>query len=332
MQHAFNIPIVIDKNEYEKVELTPEHVKYINEWIKSKVDLIYNSWKSNTNITLNSINDLENISKSITQILGHKQFNFQSKNKIANALLSAENKILTQINKVEPINFFLLYNGGYRSSPFDQNDLITFEPNHTEILLIYQISLLHNKIKSIYSKGIEFTILINNGVAKWVNDISIQNTESYANKLKDLINYFGANKSIKVLTQTQLLNFNPNYNFDIPENHYELKDEDYLMVKRYLGRDCSVNEAGYRANLYKIAEAKWTKDLLPIAQNKNAIILRQVAYPDMLSFRPFPGGATRIQNGCFGFYFQNNKLHPKLITSVTLLDKELKFITCNLQS
>lgn len=57
-------------------------------------------------------------------------------------------------------------------------------------------------------------IVINNGVAKWVNDIPISATESYANKLRKMINFFGAENRVKILLQSELVGFDPGYSFE----------------------------------------------------------------------------------------------------------------------
>ena len=67
--------------------------------------------------------------------------------------------------------------------------------------------------------------------------------------------------------------------------------------------------------LYALAEAKWAEDLSSIPAAEGAVMMRQIADPKMLSFRPFPGGAIRAQNGSLGFQFGRNALTPKLITS-----------------
>lgn len=59
-------------------------------------------------------------------------------------------------------------------------------------------------------------------------------------------------------------------------------------------------------------------------------MFRQVAHPEMLSFRPFPGGAIRIQNGSLGFMMNNNFLSLKLITASTFQKHDVKFIQFDL--
>jgi len=319
------IPIAYDTNYIVTSNLQEEHVLWVSDWMNTKLDFIRESWKKFTLLSTKNPS-FEATATVISKILAHKTFNFQSKNKITNILVSVEQNIKQQLQAETPLNFFLLYNGGYRASSSEKESVLIFEPDQTEMMLLYQIALLKSKIEAIYPKGIEFTIVINDGVAKWVNDIAIANTQNYANKLREMITFFGAENCVKVLVQSELANFNPNFSFELKEEQTVLSEEDYLMVERFLGRSCNKEEAMHRAALYKLAELKWAEHLLPIVTNENALLLRQVAHPDMLSFRPFPGGAIRIQNGTFGFQYQNNTLQPKLITSKTVLDNNVKWI------
>lgn len=329
MKEIFSIPIAYESDCINKDQYDAEHSVLVSEWINNKLKKIHESWNDSA-VTSSNKTSIDLVAKSITQILSHKVFNFQSKNKIKEILCSVEQNIVKQLKEENPLKFFLLYNGGYRASPFEDDSSLIFEPDQTEMMLLYQVSLLYNKIGTIYNKGIEFTIVINNGVAKWVNDISITDTEAYANKLREMIKFFRAENSIKVLVQSELNNFDSNLSFDLTDEKKTLSEEDYRMVERFLGRSCSRKEAEHRATLYKLAESKWAEHLSPIAKQQNVLMMRQVPHPDMLSFRPFPGGATRIQNGTFGFLYQNNALRPKLITSYTLMGKDVKFKAYNL--
>lgn len=322
---TFIIPLAYDTNDTITSNLQAEHVLLVTDWMNTKLNFIKKSWQKST-LKSTENNSFEATAAAISKILAHKTFNFQSKNKLTEILVSVEQNLKKQISAESPVKFFLLYNGGYRASSSKNEPFLIFEPDQTELMLLYQIAVLSTKIAAIYPKGIEFTIVINNGVAKWVNNIAIVDTENYANKLREIIRFFGAENSIKVLVQSELANFNPNFTFELKEEQFVVSEEDYLMVERFLGRSCSMEEAEHRAALYKLAELKWAEDLLPIVTNENALLLRQVAHPDMLSFRPFPGGAIRSQNGTFGFQYQNNTLQPKLITSKSLLHNDVKLI------
>jgi hypothetical protein len=75
-----------------------------------------------------------------------------------------------------PLTFFLLYHGGYRAWPVRSELSLTFQPDQTELMLLWQIALFQQSVARIYPPGIEFTIVINNGVALWTNEIPLERT------------------------------------------------------------------------------------------------------------------------------------------------------------
>jgi hypothetical protein len=197
-------------------------------------------------------------------------------------------------------------------------------------MLLYQISLLKKEIFAVYKIGIKFSIVVNNGVAKWVNDIPITATEEYGKQLRNMIKSFGADKSVSVILQSELIGFDQNHSFEPLMHQSIISMEDHSIVERFLGRKCSLEEAEHRLSLYQISEAKWAEDLFPIITANKGIVMRQVAHAEMLSFRSFPGGAIRIQNGTFGFYYQTKSLRPKLITSKDTFKYDVKWVHCPL--
>lgn len=294
-----------------------ESIERVRGWIDSRINTIQTIWSENTPLktTITTV-DYDIIADQLTQILIHRTFNFQSKKNIAAILPGIHENLVRQITAQRPIPIYLLYNGGYRASSNPDHLSLLFEPDLTELMLIYQISLLFKKIGAIYSPGIEFHIVVNNGVAHWVNEIRISDTEQYVSQLRDMIAYFGASGHIKVLVQSELPSYTPLVHFDfLSKEEIIITEKEHEIIERFLGRKCLKKEANNRGAIYLMAEKKWGEILSKIAADNDAILMRQVAHPDMLSFRPFPGGAIRIQNGSFGFLSENNTLKPKLITS-----------------
>lgn len=327
----YQIPILIGADTKSN-HYTEELSLKVSTWFKTRIEYLYKVWshssiKEQTDLSTRT----EEIVDKIIKILTHRKFNYQSKVNLTGVAPNVKQDLLKQIKQGKPINFYLLYNGGYRTSPLQNHLSLIFEPDQTELLLLYQISLLKDKISTIYSPGIEFFIVVNNGVAKWVNDIPIKETTYYANQLKKMIDSFGAERSIKVLLQSELHGFESDFSFRSFDYQQELTADDHFIVERFLGRSCSREEAAYRLGLYHIAEAKWAEDLSPIITSNGGIVMRQVAHPKMLSFRPFPGGAIRIQNGTFGFQYQNNSLSPKLITTKSTNEHYLQWVSFQFQ-
>ena len=255
------------------------------------------------------------IAEKVTRILTGRSFNFQSKRHLKEIIPQVQNQLLVQIEGGRTLKFYLLFHGGYRAGPIPPLSSLIFEPDQTELMLLYQTATLHRKIREVYPPGIELTIVVNNGVAKWVNNIPIIDTENYTRKLRRMLDFFGAGATVKVLLQSELIGFNPVPSFspDTPET--SISPEEHRIVERFLGRTCSQTEAVLRAAVYKLAEQQWAEELGPIVSQNGGVMMRQVPHPDMLSFRPFPGGAIRVQNGTLGFLYENQRLIPKLITT-----------------
>jgi hypothetical protein len=146
-----------------------------------------------------------------------------------------------------------------------------------------------------------------------------------------MIQLFGAENKVRVLLQSELIGFHPKISFEGFSVQVQLSEKEHRIVERFLGRICSLEEAKYRSTLYQKAEVKWDEDLSPLVTANGALLLRQVAHKDMLSFRPFPGGAIRIQNGSFGFQYQKNGLKPKLITSQNNVEQAIKWVNYDIQ-
>jgi hypothetical protein len=251
----------------------------------------------------------------IMAVLLHRKFSHQSRGRLAPLLNELRRSLLNHIENGRGITFFLLYNGGYRASPVPGTLGLNFHPDHTELLLLHQISLLQERVAAIYGPGIDFVIVVNNGVSKWVNDISCLATEAYATRLRDMIRSIGAEPAVSVLVQSELTGYG-----DLPPAMHvpprpAFSAKDHQIVERFLGYRCSEKEARHRYALYFAAEAAWAEKLRPIVKARGAIMLRQVAHPEMLAFRSFPGGATRVQNGSLGFRDDGGTLIPRLITT-----------------
>lgn len=253
---------------------------------------------------------------AVLNILTHRRFNHQSRSRLGSLMGLYRQKLAGHMAQGVQIPCFILYNGGYRASPLAQQPLI-FEPDQTELLLLYQIARLTEDICKIYPPGVHFFIVINNGVAYWVNDIALKSTQAYAQGLNDMIDVIGARERVSVLLQSAMTTFDAQPCLPNVAPGPALSDKDHRLVERFLGRTCSALEARQRHALYSMAEALWAQVLEPLVRVQSGLLFRQVASPHMLSFRPYPGGATRIQNGSIGFAFQDKHPTPQLITTET---------------
>ena len=251
---------------------------------------------------------------SIVGILLHRKFNHQSRGRVAHVIPSLRSRLERIISENRPVTLFFLYNGAYRASPFPNRLQLVFEPDQTEFLLLDLIAQLQARIRAFYSPGIDFVIVVNNGVALQANEIPVAATEAYVARLRGMIDAVGAAGRIRLLVQSEL---EGGTRAELAIGNAPcpiVSAKDHAIVERFLGRECGPQEASYRAALYKAAEAAWAEVLRPLAAAGNAIVLRQVAHPETLSFRPFGGGAIRSQNGTVGFLKNGGALLPKLLT------------------
>ncbi len=327
MTETLILPLTCDADMVEHSKADAELISMVSAWITIRSEFIRDVWSQQSTLqqTVFSNNPSDSADK-IAKILTHRVFNYQSKINLNHIIPGVRQNLFTQLCTGTSIKFFLLYNGGYRAAPVPNQLPLIFEPDQTELMLLYQIALLNQKIRALYTHGIDFFIVINNGVAQWVNDIPVSATENYANQLRKMIRFFGAENSVSVLLQSELAGFDPHFSFEPFHSQQLLNEDEYITVERFLGRPCSREEAELRSALYSLAESKWAHDLSPIIETNHGIIMRQVAHPEMLSFRPFPGGAIRIQNGTLGFRYKNNSLHPKLITSKSMKVNTIKWV------
>lgn len=303
----------------------------VTAWINERAEQVRQVWvRPVTSHKTFSQAKQQALAATIADILTHRVFNFQSRGRLTPLLPQVKQNLLQQLSQGDPIRFFLLYNGGYRASPFPDEPSLIFEPDQTEIMLLYQIALLHEKVRAIYAPGVQFFIVVNNGVSLWVNDIPLSATQAYARQLRRMVDWLGAADNVSVVLQSELAQFNPLPSFEPVCTQRVLSEKDHRLVERFLGRSCSPEEARHRHALYALAEAQWAQDLSPLVAAHDALMLRQVAHSDMLSFRPFPGGAIRIQNGSLGFQDLKGTLTPKLITTEAVQQHGIQLVPCTL--
>lgn len=297
---------------------------YLNK-IVERVQLIYENFKEKENINIIKFQN-HVLAEKIIEILIKREFNFQSRQKIIALIPNIRRSLIHQLGKGGALEMYFLYNGGYRASPLASGKRLIFEPDQTELMLLYQVALLQEKVHTIYRPGIKFYIVVNNGVAHWVNDTPLAATEMYARRLRQIIDWLGASEAVGVLLQSELTGFTARPELGKVDVPVEFSDKDQRIVERFLGRSCGLEEAKYRHGLYALAEAQWARDLSQEIDVENGLLLRQVAHPSTMSFRPFPGGAIRTQNGSLGFQFKRGGLSPKLITSDTVQGQDIQCV------
>ena len=254
--------------------------------------------------------------EAIVSILLHKDFNHQSRGRVAHLLPEVRRRIAAHVGRGSPVQLVMSYNGGYHATIHPGLSLpLGFEVSTAELMFLYLVARLRQRIREVYAPGVRFHIVLNNGVAHFVNDIPIGRTEGYARQLEAMIAELGGAADVHVLVQSRLGDFADRMRGrDLPVAD-TIDPVTHRNIERFLGRRCSEAEARLRLGRYAPAEAAWWQELRPIVDAADGLRLLQVASADFLSFRPFPGGATRSQTGQLGFRLQQGRPVPALITT-----------------
>ena len=328
MMNPLYLPAATYKKEDVCGDLDKEVHRVFELWFSDKMEQLKLGFMQQPQKADNTnYSEVDQLTQRIVNVLQHRTFNYQSKKKCSDILPRVRQTIASSIALKRPIPFLYLYNGGYRATPFSQDSSLIFTPDFTELMLLYQIALFNRKIQTLYSPGIEFTIVINNGVAQYVNDVPLASTEQYVKALRRMIELVGAESHVRVLVQSELSDFKQVDTFDrLSLTVPSISEKEHANIERFIGRSLSAEEAALRAFRYTEAEASWFEEIKAMAQTKQAVLLRQIADGSMLSFRPFPGGAIRSQNGSLGFEYINNTIRLKLITSENALQKEVRIL------
>ena len=254
-------------------------------------------------------------------LLLHHEFNYQSKGKTAHlapALLQTFARLIAE-DRALPI--FFLYHGGYRAEVRGGlrggGPVHTFAPDQTELMLLWQVARLKARLDLIHAPGLRFSIVINNGVASHTNAIPETATNAYVARLRLLIDRLGAGGHVQVLNQSELGDFSQRMARVEILPKPAITEAEHGIVERFLGRSCPVEEACLKIAVYEKAEAVWGAEVRGIVAEAGGFFCRQVAHPACLSFRPFPGGAIRVQNGAVTFRIKGGQVTPGFVTPLT---------------
>lgn len=254
----------------------------------------------------------------IIAVLLEREFNYKSKSWAACLLPGVRETIAAQMARRQPLHIFFDYGGGYHATTRPDFSLpLGFDAGVTELLLIFQIARLEQRIKPLYPPGLLFHIVLDNGVAHYVNDIPLARTEGYAQQFETLLALLGANGCVRILLQSRLDDFCARLRGTRVEPVGQIEPAAHHNVERFLGRPCTDEEARLRTARYHAAGTLWEGDLRQHIAKFNGIRFLQRESPEYLPFRPFPGGAIRAQSGQVGFRIAGEKITPTLVTTTT---------------
>jgi hypothetical protein len=217
-----------------------------------------------------------------------------------------------------PLPMYLDLGPGYHAALEDSDPRhLSFDIGLGELLVLYQIKRFSDRVSEIYTPGADFSIIIDNICAVFVNDIAIPETEGYCKRFRELIAELEMESRVRLLVESEHFGVS---DYDVKPvsedaiNSTRLSENEYENVKRFLGHDCSIEEATKRTLVYKQIGDR--TDELFYRFFRNGVHMTQRASRSTICFRAFPGGDSRIQSGevVLGTN-QKNKLCPFLMTS-----------------
>jgi hypothetical protein len=194
---------------------------------------------------------------------------------------------------------------------------LSFDIGLGELLVLYQMRKFINRVTKIYPPGAEFSIVIDNICAVFVNDMNTTETERYCSRFRELIRELNIQNEVKLLVESEHFSTSDYDIKSIPEDtikSYTLTEDEHENVERFIGHTCSKEEAIRRILTY--GQIGDRTDELFSNYFKNGVHMTQRASKTTICFRPFPGGDSRIQSGkvVLGLN-KNNKVYPFLLTS-----------------
>ncbi len=217
----------------------------------------------------------------------------------------------------EPIRLFYDIGAGYHASLEPGTESLSFSPSLGELFMLHQIARFDSEVKAFYSPGVRFTFVIDNLLARFVNDIPVEFTAGYCSTLRALIEELGMDDRVDLLVESEICD-EADYAAMVEErpdehvNGFQISEAEQRNVSRFLGYCCERYEAIERMARYR--KVTPVSDRVLNAQI-DSVRMTQRATPATIAFRPFPGGDSRIQAGevmlCRN---QHGKVRPVLLT------------------
>ena len=256
----------------------------------------------------------ENIAELVFRTISGRRYCYLSRKRSAVYRDAALQSLAKHIALQQPIRFYYDIGGGYHAGINPTDLSLTFEPGLGEILMVRQISLLARELAALYPHGIRFTLVIDNLCALLVNDIPLEKTEAFVRKLRAMIQSLDSPVDIDLLVESE--HFSPD-DYDcgvdtVPAGE-SLDTAAMTNVSRFLGRHCGAQEASMRIALYHSISEQTDRNINSLLDD---IRMTQRATPETFPFRPFPGGASRIQAGELALFVdEHGNCKPALVTT-----------------
>jgi len=276
-----------------------------------------------------NVEDASIIAESIFRTISGRRYCYLSRERSKIYRDSAVRSFSKHIALQQSIHFYYDIGGGYHAAIDPSKLELGFAPGLGEMLIIRQISSLARELAPLYPYGIKFTLVIDNLCALLVNDIPIERTEAFVDRLRAMIQSLNSPVDIDLLVESE--HFSPvNYDRWRSTGHVvePLDCSVVTNVARFLGRQCSAQEAATRINRYRHISEQTDRNINSLI---DGIRMTQRATQHTFPFRPFPGGASRIQAGELALFVdEQGNCKPALVTAenyeyMRLFELELGF-------
>ena len=258
----------------------------------------------------------EELADQIFALVTSREFCYLSRTKTAQYRDRTVELMRRRIGLGEPFRFFYDIGPGYHASLRPGEDGLRFHLGLSELLILAQIAKLCRSISLLYEHGARFWLVVDNVCGLRTNDIPLEPTERYCDDLRALIRETGLDERVELIVESETFSLDEYDRLlaELPvEPLAEPTTKEISNVARFLGRDCSAEEAAERIERYRRTTA--VTDRLVDALVRD-VHMTQRATGATLGFRPFPGGDARTQVGeVVLMRSPKGRLRPILVTN-----------------
>jgi len=266
-----------------------------------------------------AITSPEGVAEQMIALQLSRPFSYLSRSRAAQYEARIRHHVVRSVDHDEAVPYFFDIGGGYHASLRPGVTPPSFDVGLAELLVLWQIVRFDRLVRRFYPRGVRFGLVIDNVCALLVNDIPLAQTGEYCRRLRSLIAELDLATLVSVLVEAE--HFSPMAIESRAQpaaiRDDEFSDQRHRNVERFLGRECSAAEAMQREARYRaIVDASDGA----IEEIIDGIRMTQRASASTVCFRPFPGGASRIQCGEVALELVRDRadIRPFLLTSTNL--------------
>ncbi|WP_405242465.1 hypothetical protein [Lentisalinibacter salinarum] len=250
-------------------------------------------------------------------ILTNRKFCYLSKKRVDCYRENVVSSLRKRARSGGAFRFFYDIGPGYHATTRPGLLPLSFDVGLSELLILFQIKSLSDRIEEIYRPGVHFWLVVDNICGLRTNDIPLEESGKYVARLRDLIEQLGMSSTVSLIVESEMFSldeYDSLLEATSPSSlDQQLSEESVDNVARFLGRPCTRSEALRRIERYRCTSQ--VTDAL-VDRLVRDVHMTQRATGATLGFRPFPGGDQRTQAGELVLvHGAKGRLRPQLITS-----------------